>query len=70
MCLPSSPAHLPTHLLMSHRHLGQDSKIQGLERQGQPKGSEWADGGRPGRGFQPWDCTVEGAGWGGTGHRR
>lgn len=65
MCLPSSPAHLPTHLLMSHRHLGQDSKIRGLERQGQPKGSGWGDGGMPG-GFQPQDCRAGGR----VGHRR
>lgn len=38
------PAPLPTHLLMSHRHLGQDSKMRGLERQGQPKESKQADG--------------------------
>lgn len=49
---PASPTHLPTHLRMSHHHLGQDTKVWGLERQGQPKESEGGWGKRQ-RAFQP-----------------
>lgn len=42
---PSRPAHLPTHLLMSHRHLGQGSEMRGLERESQRKESQWVCGG-------------------------
>lgn len=42
-------AHLPTHLLMSRRHLGQVGEMQGLERQGQPKESDGRMAGRVSR---------------------
>lgn len=48
---PSRPAHLPTHLLMSHRHLGQGSEMRGLERESQCKEIQWVCGGEAARGL-------------------
>lgn len=51
MCGLPWPAYLPTHLLMSHHHLGQDGEMWGLETEGQPKESKWVDGGKAVRGL-------------------